>query len=333
MIRIPFKHDFNVQTEDFTVLRQKSAIQKFKSFNFISKEYEDPKLKTSIYRLFPRTTRIKWVYKAYVNSFLTLRNMKSFYKPKLGKWSVFAIYSFYKKRIVHALLYEQLIENYFKKNIGKNFYTGSNLDRFSVIEEKIAKRLNIKTYCIPHGIEYGFRFPKGFSCDVFYTYSLHAADYLNSLYGTNKFVFDDDIVSKMLTLKIIKKTHNKLVVYFTEPREINVNVEIINKLLPELSNRRIDLFLKLHPGDIKENYNNLDVQYINDYGEAITDNICISRKSTILLEATYNNSTSIAIITNKKDESIFNNFPSLNSDKIIKTFSVHELIIEILKFY
>ena len=65
----------------------------------------------------------------------------------------------------------------------------------------------------------------------------------------------------------------------------------------------------------------------------MTNNICVSRKSTVLLEAVYNNSTSIAIITTNKDRNVFETFPSLKSDKIIKTYSTDDLLEQILKHY
>ena len=67
------------------------------------------------------------------------------------------------------------------------------------------------------------------------------------------------------------------------------------------------------------------MDYITDYDLSMTGNICISRKSTILIEAIYNNSLPVAIITNPKDQNIFNTIPSLNAKEIVKAYSVEEL--------
>lgn len=116
-----------------------------------------------------------------------------------------------------------------------------------------------------------------------------------------------------------------MIIFFTEPREVNVNLDIVNGLLPKMKERGWTLYLKLHPGDNKSNYEGLDVEYITDYDLSMTGNICISRKSTILIEAIYNNSLPVAIITNPKDQNIFNTIPSLNAKEIVKAYSVEEL--------
>ena len=91
-----------------------------------------------------------------------------------------------------------MIKRFFSYYAGGEYYTANNLDRFSVLEERVAKENSIKTYNIPHGIEYGFKFPKGFSCDVFYAYTEYSSQYLNALYHTDKFVFNQSVIEKML---------------------------------------------------------------------------------------------------------------------------------------
>lgn len=327
-IKIPYRPGIEV-SEKFAVLRSKASIKKFKNFPEIAQEIEDPYNRDSIYRLFPLFKRIGWCVKSYFRSFKTLRSMNCFYTPLLGSTFKYSLYSFYKKRVVHTELYKQVIEQYFAQFNGKEFYTGNNLDRYSVIEDDIAHKYKIRTFNIPHGIEYGFKFPKGFSSDVFYTHSQYTADYLNKLYKTSKYAYDESIIKRMFDYKY-DVLHNQMVVFFTEPRDVYVNLDIIQNLLPAMERMREKLFLKLHPGDSKENYKDFDVEYCTDYNLSLTGNICISRKSTILLEAIYNRSISIAIITTSKDKATFNQFPSLNADGIIKTYSVHELI-EVIK--
>lgn len=324
LLKIPFKPGINI-SEKFTVLRHKGAIKKFKKFKEISQEYEDLFNKNSIYRLFSKTKRLKWVWKAYFTSFKTYDAIKSFYKPLLGYWTTKAIKQFYQKRIVYAELYKFMLDEYFSFFEGKSFYTGNNLDRYSVIEDVLAKKHHIKTYNIPHGIEYGFKFPKGFSSDVFYAHSQYTADFLNRMYKTDKYVYDQSVINRMFGYNYAKE-HEQMIVFFTEPRDVYVNIEIIEGLIPELKAIGVTLYLKLHPGDNSENYKGLNVEFIRDYELSLSGNICISRKSTILLEAIYNNSIPIAIITNSKDQSTFNQFPSLNAKEIIKTFSITDLV-------
>ncbi len=320
------KHTGSIVASDkFAVVRHKGAIKKFRKFTEISQERESLFEKDSIYRLYPLFKRLKWVFEAYFYSRRTFRIMKKFYCPILGTHFKYPLMSFYKKRIVYAELYELLMDDYLSHFKGCNFYTGNNLDRYSVIEDKLCEKYNIKTYNIPHGIEYGFKFPKGFSSNVFYAHSQYTADYLNKLYSTKKYVYDETVIRRMFEYGY-NKPHEQMLIFFTEPREVNVNLEIINGLLPRLKKEGITLYLKLHPGDNRHNYDGINVEYITDYDLSMTGNICVSRKSTILIEAIYNHSLPVAIITNPKDNSTFNMFPSLNAKEIIKTYSIDELI-------
>lgn len=321
--KIPYRPGIQ-KSEKFAVVRTKASIKKFKKFSEIQQEVENLFDKYSIYRLFPKWERLKWVIKAYRNAYREFNKIVSFYEPKMGPHFRYSLMNFYKKRVVYAELYRCLLDNYFSHFEGCEFFTGNNLDRYSVVEDQVKEKYHIKSYCIPHGIEYGFRFPKGFSCDVFYVHSQFTADYLNKLYNTSKYVYDESIIRRMFEYHY-DKPHEKMVIFFTEPREVNVNHDIVNGLLPMLKMDGVKLYLKLHPGDNKANYSGLDVEFITDYDLSMTGNICVSRKSTILIEAIYNNSLPVAIITNPKDQNIFNTIPSLNAEQIIKTYSVEEL--------
>lgn len=332
MARIP-KAEKNINvTKKFAVLRQKSAIQKFKGFTEISKEYEDPYSKTSVYKYFGRLERICWSLSSLYEAFGYLGKIHKFYGAKLGQSSPYAFNTHYQKRIVHGLLYQHLMEAYLPNFKGCTYYTGSNLDRYSVIEWDIAKKHGIRTICIPHGLEYGYRFPKGFSADVFYANSEFAANYLNKLYNTKKYVYDNDIVTRMFKLPE-GAPHERKVVFFTEQQEFYVNQEILSTLTPKLRDKGIEIYVKLHPGDAKSHYEGCNYKYITDYYQSLTHNIVVSRKSTVLLEALYNDSTAIAIITTQKDKAVFETFPSLSSDRIIKTYDIESLYQEIVKVF
>lgn len=323
LLLMPYKPGI-VSNDSFAVVRTKAAIKKFKKFTEIPQKIESFFDKNSIYRLFPKGKRIKWVVQAYCNALRTFHEMDAFYRPLLGQNFKYALMDFYKKRIVYADLYKLMMDDYLSHFEGKEFYSGNNLDRYSVIEDQLCKKYCIKSYNIPHGIEYGFKFPKGFSSDVFYVHSQFTADYLNRLYNTSKFVFDESIIRRMFEYGY-DKPHEKMIIFFTEPREVEVNIEIVNGLLPKMKEKGLKLYLKLHPGDSMANYKGMDVDYIKDYELSLTGNVCISRKSTILLEAIYNHSVPVAIITNKKDETMFKLFPSLNAKEIIKTYNVDDL--------
>jgi len=87
------------------------------------------------------------------------------------------------------------------------------------------------------------------------------------------------------------------------------------------------LYIKLHPKDDKNNYIGLfkNIEFIEDFGQAINGNICIARKSTILVEALYNQSESIAIVINNKDKQIFDKFISLQDSRIKKIYNLEDI--------
>ncbi len=314
-----FKNDI------FAITRQKSATQKITKGGF-KLEIETLSKENSIYRFFSFRLRLKWTLKSYFRSLKSWREIKSLLTQYIGPNTACYSFSFYSIRLLHSHVYEQLITEVFQKNTNKTFITGSNLDRYAIIEEKFARKFNLKTINIPHGLEYGFKFPYGFTSDIFYTYSVNAANHLNKLYSTDKFRFYEKLINDIFKVKYKNKDEEiKKIVYFTEPRETEVNIEIINSLIPFVKNIGVDLFLKLHPNDKLERYKHFDLKILANYDESITGNIVIARKSTVLLEAIYNNSVSAAVIINSKDRSIYNTFPSLMDDRIHVSYSLNEL--------
>lgn len=330
LVLIPYKtSNFN---KTIAVIRTKSGKSKMRNFD-IPIEFEDYNRKTSIYRLTSISKRIKWILISYIQSFKEINVIDRIVKNYIGNNSSNLVTLYYSKRVVHTLLYYKTINNLFGKNSFDIFYTTNNLDRFSVIEEKLAKEYNIKSICIPHGLEYGFKLPKGFSCDLHYTNTLYAADYLNKLYETDKFVYDENIAVKMFKSNTTKKSNKGRVVYFSEPREVYVNQIIIEELSSLLKDKGIELFLKLHPKDKISDYEKYGLTIMTDLDDALSGNICISRKSTTLLEATYNDSVAAAILLNAKDKSMFYTFPSLQSERINVTNSIPELLNWIVNKY
>jgi hypothetical protein len=307
------------------VVRSPASLAKISALRLSHIEEEDPKRTNTLYRIAARRKRMVWVVTSMFESFNALLSEKRFIRSKIGSKSSALVSDFYGTRLVHTFLYDKLIGYYFSKQDPGQFYTGNNLDRFSVIEEKQAHAFGHQVICIPHGLEYGFRFPKGFSGDVFYTTSLKAAKYFNTLYQESKFVFEKDIVTKIFRLKKEKLNHEVKVVFFTEPREPWVNLEILDNLIPILKEKGINLSLKLHPKDSEERYSKYKLNHLNNMEDALIRNVCFSRKSTTLLEAIYNDSKAAAIIINAKDDAIFGSFPSLQTEEIKKMVNIPEL--------
>jgi hypothetical protein len=251
----------------------------------------------------------------------------------LGKEAILPVLYFYSFRIPYLKLYEVYLDELFSKNPDSVFYSGNNLDRYAFVEEKIAKKHGIKIICIPHGLEYGFRFPFCFTGDEFYCTSEAAALLLNSLYEEKKFIFDKTVAVDMFFKKGNNKKEKKDLIFFTEPRGIDINKIIISGIISNLDKLNLNkLKIKLHPKDNTNNYDEFkdDIDYIDDYIDAISCNICVARKSTILIEALYNNSVSIAILINNKDKSVFNTIASLQDRKIEKTYCIDDLISRII---
>ncbi|WP_028828646.1 hypothetical protein [Proteocatella sphenisci] len=329
MLKIPHKSEVSSNKEKISLIRTPASKKKLSFLNDIDFRYEDFNDKNSIYNCFSKHKRIYWVTKSWITSYKEMKNYSKYIQNIIGPFSSANAYKYYGKRVVHTILYSIVIDVFLANNEGKKFYTGNNLDRFALIEEAAAKKHNIHTLCIPHGLEYGFKLPYCFIGDEFYTTSFNASLYLNQLYDTNKFIYRQDIAKNMFSVNYENKKSERDIVFFTEPREVEVNFKIIEGLIPLLNSKNLQLFVKLHPKDKKSDYDKYskDIQLVEDFNSSISKNICISRKSTILLEAVYNNSDAAAILINNKDKVIFNTFPSLQ-DKSIKAFNSMDKLFE-----
>ncbi|MCG9778643.1 hypothetical protein ACPV30_15950 [Photobacterium damselae] len=245
----------------------------------------------------------------------------------LGKGMVANVFYYYLYRIPLSSLYFLTLKSIIRKYNINALYTGNKEDRFAFIEDKVCRKYNVNLICIPHGIEYGFKLPLGMVGNKFYTTTENAKKELNNKYKTKKFVYSDDVANLMFKKECLKIEVDKKVVFFTEARDINVNKEII----AELINLDVDFFVKLHPKDNERNYST-DVKFINDFDFAITNSICICRKSTVLLEALYNDSIALAVLLNEDDRFyVCNVFPSLSDKRIQKVNSIFELRTKILE--
>jgi hypothetical protein len=243
----------------------------------------------------------------------------------LGFVSAANVVGYYCKRFAHKATFEFYLNKLLKKSKPGIFYTGNKEDRFALIEKRLCNKDNIKTVCIPHGLEYAFKMPAGLVGDIFYCNSQYAKDYLEKLHGNGKtrFVFDGDVVRQMLS-KHVKIQKEKQVIFFPESRESKKNLEIIKFLRA----KNVKFCVKLHIKDNLDNYRPFidESVLINDFDEAISNSICLARKSTVLLEAIYNHSIPVAVLVDDKDRAYFNfMFPALNDEGIRKVHSFKEL--------
>lgn len=327
MIKTPYSNNAISPKSKISLIRTPASRKKLAFLENVELKYENFEDENSIYKCFGRFERLSWVIKSWIASYRELNRYTEYIDRIIGPYSSIEAYAYYSKRVVHTLLYAILLDNFFLNNLGKTYYTGNNLDRFALIEEKVARKYGIMVVCIPHGLEYGFKLPHCFIGDKFFTTSFNTALHLNSIYNTSKFIFDPVIASKMFSINKGMINKSKEIVFFTEPREVEVNFKIINALLLLFKDYNLKLCLKLHPKDKKSDYEKYskDVKFIHSLDDAITGNVCISRKSTTLLEAIYNGSDAAAIIISSKDEVIFNTLPSLQDKSINKFESVEEL--------
>lgn len=234
------------------------------------------------------------------------------------------VLNYYSKRIAHKSIFEYYLELLIKENKNSLFYTGNKEDRFAVLENRLSDRLNVNLICIPHGIEYSYRVPAGLAGKKFYCSTRYVQMYLRTLYkDKEKFIFDDEIANKMFD-KGYHSDNAKRLVFFPESREPEINASILKCLIE--SGRPV--FLKLHILDKVENYTPyLDkITLIDNFDDAITNNICVARKSTVLIEAIYNGSLPVAVLINSKDKAFVDYMlPSLKDQKIRKIDSCEQL--------
>ncbi len=316
-------------SKDVCVIRTSAAKKKIKVQDNIEFLYEDTVGTGTLYSFLHKRERISLANAAYIEAWNALKRLKKFLKDWKLDYSGGIVIDFYIKRLVHTYFYGQVLKKLLALPWKGAFITGNNLDGYAIIEERVAHECGLEVICFPHGLEYGFRLPYGFTGDTFYATSKNAAKELNNLYDTKKFVFDPVIAESMFCMTGNNNNGENKVVYFSEPREPWVNIEILNQLYDKLSAVGIQLYIKHHPKDNLKDYELYKgkVLEIDDLQEAVSGNICVARKSTVLLESLYNNAKSAAILINEKDKTIFHTFPSLQ-DKGIRVFEDVDLLVQ-----
>lgn len=266
--------------------------------------------------------KLFFVVKLFFKSFLELKNNWVSIRKMLGKYNSSFPLLFISKRVSHFLLLKECYGKIFKNSRASEFYSGERESRYGILAMHLRKE-KIRAIAIPHGMAYSFDFPLGIFGDVYYATSIPEKKFLEKLYVEKRVLFDEDVLKKMFCVKNQDRSKNKRIVFFTEPRRLEVNIKIFNFLLEEFDN----ILIKLHPADSKENYLMFkNIKYIEDFNESISNNICLARKSTILIEALYNGSESIGVLVDENDKFDFNNtFPSLKDHRIKKVETFNEL--------
>lgn len=236
----------------------------------------------------------------------------------------FILFYFY-KRVAYKCVFEYFLNLILKKNKHTVYYTGNKEDRFAVLEMRLCKKYGMKSVCIPHGLEYSFRVPAGLAGDEFYCNTSYAQQHLSNLYSNNsKFIYDKKVAEKMFSRGYPIADIDQ-VVFFPESREPEKNLSI----LKELVNYGMHIYVKLHIYDSPDNYKEYSDRftYIDDFDFAISNKICLARKSTVLVEAIYNNSVPIAVLTDAKDRAYVDYmFPSLKDSQINQVYTFEELL-------
>lgn len=263
------------------------------------------------------------------STFYALRDIKSFFadsRHMLGATCALALLPVYAKRISHKAVYESCFDKVVRSFPEADFFTGDKDDRFALMQTRICKREKKRLFCLPHGLEYGFRFPGGLSATTFYCFTPEAARFLNDLYDENKFVFSETFVDEMYGVGFGEQENEKVnrLCFFTEPRDPEVNHEIVKRLME----KGVKFSLKLHPLESSEDYRKLfpEIEQIDDFNDAIDSSTCLARKSTVLLEASRRGARSIAVLVNEKDRVyVMKIFPSLCSKNILRAFTFDEL--------
>lgn len=238
----------------------------------------------------------------------------------LGMWFALTVFCNYWQRVPHKALYEACFGEVLDCTPGNvTFFSGEKEDRFALQQTRSCAGRGRYLICLPHGLEYGFRFPGGLCGDKFYCFSENAKNILQSIYSSSKFSYFDDVLDKMLGIKKSDEPEKRTerICLFTEPRDQHVNFEIIHELI----SMGVRFSVKLHPLEDQSSYKKrfATIDIVQQLDDALSSSVCLSRKSTVLIESSQRGKLAIAILVNNKDKFYVEHlFPSLSSEKIVK---------------
>lgn len=243
---------------------------------------------------------------------------------KLSELSILVL-PYFAKRLTHIFYWgysmETLIEN---DVVGNSVISGNFCDAYAEVEKRVSEKHGKKLIVLPHGLEDGFVLPNGYAGDVFYAMTEYSRDYLNRLYQTDKFVYDGAVIGNMLRKKAINQT--KRFVYFTDGTENQFDIDLVIHLSKLLKQYEQKLYIKLHPHEKNIKYRGItNTDYISRIDEALCGNVCISRGSTVLVEAIYNSSVPVQALIGDNNLACTNIIPSLEDKRIVHVLDYEEL--------
>ena len=316
---------------EFSVIRSPAAFDKMRFLSDSGKVdfYYDDLLQrkpsaASLYGFGTRSERIRSLLIVPVLAFRDYFRVANDSRKLLGWGGGGFVLYYFSKRIAHKCTFEYYLHLLIKRSGLEAYYTGNKEDRFAILEKRLCRKYAVRCVCVPHGIEYAFKTPAGLVGDVFYCTTEHARQHLSNLYaGAQVFVYDKDVAQQMFSRHQVVAPV-KGIVFFPESRGADVNLSILGDLL----GLGYDIAVKLHPKDDVANYKHYaeQITFVSDFDSSISNKICLARKSTVLVEAIYNNSTPIAILTDPRDRGYVEHMlPSLTDDQILRVYSVEEL--------
>ena len=322
---------------EFALIHSKSSYRNIEKLKLELTYYYDDinltkkpnKKAVSFYKVIGFIEYIKLIIESFMLTHDIFKKLAATSKTMVGDFGAIHAMNFFSTRIGHYILIKQAYNNIFNYHSGVKFYSGEKESRYGILAMNIAKIHKNYSIAIPHGMSFSYKYPLGLFGQKYYCTTLQESKYLNEIYNETKFIFDKDVVNIIYQASLIENK-NKKIIFFTEPRRAQVNLFIIENLTKILDQT---LYIKLHPLEDVSFYKDYkNIIFINDFDQAIQSNICISRKSTILIEALYNQSISIALLVNKQDEFDYNNtFPSLLDPEINQCHSFKDLVNNIKK--
>lgn len=235
------------------------------------------------------------------------------------------ILPYFAKRLTHIFYWgyslETLIEN---GSVGNSVITGNFCDAYAEVEKRVSRKYKKKLVVFPHGLEDGYKLPNGYTGDVFYATTEYSCNYLNRLYQTNKFVYDEFVINSMLRKNYFND--ERKCVFFTDGTGNELDIEQIMHISKFLKQHGQKLYIKLHPHEKDMKYKGIaNTDYIRKIEEALCGNICISRGSTVLIEAIYNKSVPLQTLIGDNNLACANVIPSLVDEHIAHVSSYEEL--------
>ena len=331
--------------ESLVLIHSNTALNKCMKFCISKNEkgtilYDSHKLKINknydnftvidLYKIVKSSHLIKVIPELLKSVFKQTKLIYKEFKQIFGVFSRFYVIFIYADRFFHSVYVSFVLDFFVKENVKKikKIISGEKESRFAIIENNIINKFKIEGVCIPHGLEYNFKYPKPLFGNIFYATSENAKNSLEIMYQNIHFIFDETVLKNIYKV-FGHKIQDKKIVFFTDSRNIKLDHFIISFLALEFN----DIYVKLHPNDLKDNYSDIEnINFVNSFNDSICDNIVLTRNSTVLLEGIYNNSTCISIILNTKDKFISNYlYPSLNNLGIIKIEKLQELKVLIKK--